>query len=260
MNISVVINCYNSEKFIAETATSLSSQSYTNFKVLFVDNQSKDNSFNIFKENSNFDFKYIQTPVFMNLYEARNFALSFIESPLVCFLDADDYWSPNYLQTINDFHEKNPNIISCQSKTFAFHKENSYRELTKNLVNKNPITPSHFANMPFTALGGLSIKSKFFRDYLFPSSSNFIGDLDLVMNLASNNNLYFLSETSFFYRIHPGGLTSKNLDIWKFELDNWLSKNKKNIPINLFKKLSNDLQYISLRTLIYKLNIFSFFF
>ena len=68
MHITVVVNCYNSEEHILETVNSLSSQTFANFKVLFVDNKSIDNSFNIFKSNSNFQIKYLETTKFIFLY------------------------------------------------------------------------------------------------------------------------------------------------------------------------------------------------
>ena len=258
MKVTVVINCYNSKEFIAETANSLSAQSFKDFTVLFVDNHSTDNSFEIFNSNSNFEIKYLKTNKFISLYCARNFAITYLDSYITCFLDADDLWSPNYLQDVIYFHEQNPEIDSCQAKTYAFNDINSPKELTINLRNKNLIKLSDFAKMPFTALGGLSIKNRFFKDYRFPMETNFIGDLDLVLNLSSKNQLFFLEEVSFYYRIHPGGLTSKNLKGWQKELNCWLLNKNIDIPEILLKKLNSDLVYISLRTLINKLNLYKF--
>ena len=258
MSITVIINCHNSEKYIDETALSLSSQSYKTFKVLFIDNHSTDNSFLKFKSNSNFEIKYIKTPKFVSLYDARNYSLSFLDTEITCFLDADDMWSPDYLQKVYNIHKENPNIISLQARTFSYQEPNKFKEITKIVRKKEMIELNDFAKMPFTALGGLSIKSSFFNGYRFPNSSNFIGDLDLVLNLARKKQLYFFNDADFFYRIHPGGLTSKNLDGWKFELENWLYKKQTLLPELLFKKLSSDLKYITLRILIKKLNLLNF--
>ena len=113
--------------------------------------------------------------------------------------------------------------------------------------------------MPFPALGGLSIKSRYFKNYRFPDSTNFIGDLDLVLKLSYEKQLYFSYESIFFYRINPNGLTSKNLEGWRDELDNWLSKNLKILPIILSMKFKTDLRYLGLRILIKKKIRFSNF-
>ena len=258
MQITVVINCYNSEKYISETASSLSSQTYSNFKVLFIDNHSTDQSFYRFKSNSNFNINYVKTPNFISLYSARNFSIQFIDTPLVCFLDADDLWNPNYLQNVNYFHEKNPTILAFQARTFSHRNGKNLIEITKKLENNNSIKVSDFAKISFPALGGISLKKDFFKNYNFPEPSNFIGDLDMVLNLAARRQLYFCKEAYFLYRIHPGGLTSSNLDGWEKELGNWLVTKKNHLPRELVSKLESEQKYISLRLMINKSNIFKF--
>ena len=79
-----------------------------------------------------------------------------------------------------------------------------------------------------------------------------------MSNNQRKNQLFFLEEVSFYYRIHPGGLTSKNLKGWQKELNCWLLNKNIDIPEILLKKLNSDLVYISLRTLINKLNLYKF--
>lgn len=258
MKITVVVNCYNSKKYIAETAQSLSSQTYSNFKVLFVDNHSTDDSFATFKANANFEINYIKTPKFISLYSARNYAISFLDTPLICFLDADDLWTPNYLQTINDFHQKYPLIIGCQASTISHKNGKNLKEVTKNLKDINFIKVSDFGKISFPPLGGISIKKEFFKNYKFPEPSNFIGDLDLSVTLSEKKQLFFFNETKFFYRIHSGGLTSSNLEGWENELGEWLDSKKLNLPIQLFNKLENDRKYLAYRLLINKINLQKF--
>ena len=47
---SIIICCFNSEKFIAQTLDSLINQTYKNFEVLIVDDGSKDNTHKIISE------------------------------------------------------------------------------------------------------------------------------------------------------------------------------------------------------------------
>ena len=48
--ITIVIPCYNAEKWISESINSALSQTYTNKEIIFVDNESSDNSLEIAKE------------------------------------------------------------------------------------------------------------------------------------------------------------------------------------------------------------------
>ena len=42
--ISIIVNCYNGEKYLSQTLQSISDQKYKNFEVIFVDNCSTDSS------------------------------------------------------------------------------------------------------------------------------------------------------------------------------------------------------------------------
>jgi glycosyltransferase involved in cell wall biosynthesis len=42
--VSIIMNCYNGEKFLKETLESVYAQTYTNWEVIFWDNLSTDNS------------------------------------------------------------------------------------------------------------------------------------------------------------------------------------------------------------------------
>ena len=48
--VSIIINCFNGEKFLSKTLQSVLDQTYKNFEVIFVDNCSTDKSKAIFKK------------------------------------------------------------------------------------------------------------------------------------------------------------------------------------------------------------------
>ena len=48
--VSIVVPCYNSEKWIEQCITSALNQDYENIEVIFVDNESTDSSVEIIKK------------------------------------------------------------------------------------------------------------------------------------------------------------------------------------------------------------------
>ena len=46
--LSIIINCFNGEKYLSECLKSILNQTYENYEVIFWDNKSTDNSKNIF--------------------------------------------------------------------------------------------------------------------------------------------------------------------------------------------------------------------
>ena len=73
--ISVVINCYNGEKYLLKSIKSILGQTYKNWEIIFWDNCSTDNSKKILKNFKDKRIKYFKSKIFTSLYAARNMAI-----------------------------------------------------------------------------------------------------------------------------------------------------------------------------------------
>lgn len=106
---SIIIPLYNKENFIENTLKSVLNQSFIDFEVIIVNDGSTDAS----KEKVN-QFNDSRIKYFSKSNEgisiARNYGIQKSQADYICFLDADDYWYPNFLQTIkvtiNDFPDQ----------------------------------------------------------------------------------------------------------------------------------------------------------
>ena len=97
--VSIIINCFNGEKYLREALNSVTIQTYKNWEIIFWDNQSTDKSAEIFKSYQDSRLKYyLATSHAEILYEARNYALKKTTGDFIAFLDVDDWWLPNKLE------------------------------------------------------------------------------------------------------------------------------------------------------------------
>ena len=107
--VSIITPCYNSEKFIEECITSVLNQSYQNWEMLIVDDNSSDNSSILIKSYSKQDDRI--KPIFLNdnlgPAMARNKAISIAKGKYIAFLDSDDIWLPKKLEIQINFMKKN---------------------------------------------------------------------------------------------------------------------------------------------------------
>lgn len=112
--VSVIINCYNGEKYLLDALNSIFSQDYENFEVIFWDNRSSDISGQIAMS---FDarLKYFLAPSFTSLGEARASALDMAKGEYICFLDVDDLFCPNRILDQVSFMEANSLYFSFGS-------------------------------------------------------------------------------------------------------------------------------------------------
>ena len=56
--ISIIVNCFNGEKYLKQTVDSILKQEYENWELIFVDNASNDNSKRIFFSFKDHRLKY----------------------------------------------------------------------------------------------------------------------------------------------------------------------------------------------------------
>lgn len=104
--VSIITPCYNSSKFIEETAKSVLNQTFTDFEWLITDDQSSDNSVDIIKKLN--DPRIVLTVAENNggAGHARNLSLEKASGRYITFIDADDFWEPNFLEEMVSFMKK----------------------------------------------------------------------------------------------------------------------------------------------------------
>lgn len=99
---SVIIPLYNKENYIRRTIESILNQTFTDFELLIVNDCSTDNSLAIAKEFTSDKTRIIEHIENKGLAATRNTGVQQAESTYITFLDADDYWKPDFLKTIHE--------------------------------------------------------------------------------------------------------------------------------------------------------------
>lgn len=119
--VSVIIPMYNASSFIKETLQSVFQQTFQNFEVIVVDDQSTDNSYQLVSEMLS---AYSNLSLLKNVQNSgvaisRNKGVSYAKGRFICFLDADDLWLPNKLEVQVAFMLKYGYAFSFTSYQFA---------------------------------------------------------------------------------------------------------------------------------------------
>jgi glycosyltransferase involved in cell wall biosynthesis len=104
---SVIIPLLNKDPYIARAIESVLNQTIQDFEIIVIDGGSEDNGPKIVKE-FNDPRIHFSVQSGKGVSNARNEAVHFAENVFIAFLDADDEWMPNHLETILRLIEKNP--------------------------------------------------------------------------------------------------------------------------------------------------------
>lgn len=107
--VSVIMPCYDMERFIAHSIESVLGQSFTDLELLIVDDASNDKTVDVVRsycmqdDRVKLEVKTQRT----GITDSRNQAIDKAQGRYLAFLDADDIWHPNKLEKQLAFMRQN---------------------------------------------------------------------------------------------------------------------------------------------------------
>jgi|TARA_R110000851_G_scaffold4633_10_gene18844 glycosyltransferase involved in cell wall biosynthesis len=215
--VSVIIPCYNAEKFISKTLTSVIEQEHDNIEIIAIDNESNDKTYDILEKFSK-DHGNIKIDQAENIYpfcwdEARAKGLEISTGDYITTLCSDDYFERDYIKKCVQIMDTLKNKISLfQSPIRGVdingnevnrigHKYNNMEEFKNTAINRCPVTsPTVFYKRELYDKG--LIKTN-------PEKYSGAADYDLYCDLA-DQGFFMLPVPSWLgynYRWHDGQAT-----------------------------------------------------
>ena len=228
--VSVIINCFNGEKYLREALNSVITQTYENWEIIFWDNQSTDKSAEIFKSYKDSRLKYYYAPSHSNiLYEARNYALKEANGDFIAFLDVDDWWLSNKLEKqIPLFDDTDVGLVYGNLWRF-FEKKNKKEIYRKKILPTgmilNELLHDYVIGSPTYVIRKKSLNS---LEYRFNKHFHIIGDFDLNIRLAAKSKINCVQDPVATLRIHGQNVSLLNKKKEIDELKIWYDEMKKN--------------------------------
>jgi alpha-1,3-rhamnosyltransferase len=249
--VSVIIPCYNHEKFVKEALQSVINQTYTNIQLIVIDDGSTDNSVEVIKElKQNFDFVF-ETQSNIGLSSTLNKGITkYAKGKYIAILASDDIWQENKLSIQVKFLENNKDFAMVCSNAFIV---NSQSEIVDKFYNNftNP-------NISFTeiALGRKIIPAltviirKEIFDFVGLFDKNLlIEDWDMWLRISYKYKVAGIDAYLANYRQHAFNTSSIKLEgmtMSRFEI---LSKWKGLIKEKLFNKIYRNLEIVAMNEL-----------
>ncbi|MEK8181048.1 glycosyltransferase family A protein [Flavobacterium buctense] len=120
---SIIIPVYNKEKFVFKTLKSILAQTYSDYEIIIVNDGSTDNSETIIQSFKDHRIQYFSKEN-EGVAVARNYGLAKARGEYICFLDADDFWYPIFLETLYSYCKKLPEqkVLACAIEIETIHK------------------------------------------------------------------------------------------------------------------------------------------
>lgn len=223
--VSVIMNCYNGEKYLAEAIDSVLTQSYQDWEVIFWDNQSTDKSAEIFRSYADPRLKYFYAPKHTWLYEARNCAIEKASGEFIAFLDVDDWWLPSKLEKqIPLFSDPEVGFV-CSNYWIKNEKKKKQWQALKGGIPTGWVLDELLKSY-FVGLLTLVVRRSALVTLEYPCDSRYhvIGDLDLVVRLSVNWKLDWIPEPTAVCRKHENNGLIRHRSRHLHELECWIDE------------------------------------
>jgi glycosyltransferase involved in cell wall biosynthesis len=114
-SVSVIIPTFNRCQKVARAVASVLFQTISDYEIIVVDDGSTDNTSSALKLFGS-QVTVITHPHQMGVSAARNTGVKSTTSPLIAFLDSDDYWLPEKLAAQVSFFREHSEAVACQTQ------------------------------------------------------------------------------------------------------------------------------------------------
>lgn len=199
--VSVIIPVYNASDYIRACLDSVCGQTLSNIEIICVDDGSTDGSLKILKEYEYRDYRIkVFTKEHSNAGDARNLGIEKAVGEYFSFLDADDFFESEMLESVYDTAKAEKADI-CMFRSDQFEQStNGYKETPWTLKDwempqHRPFSPSDVADKVFNMSSCTAWDKLFRRDFIFDNCILF------QSNYTSNDMLFTFTAIACAERI-----------------------------------------------------------
>lgn len=205
---SVIVPIFNSERYLRECIDSILAQKFVDFELLLIDDGSTDSSGMICDEYASvFECVKVFHGENRGVSAARNTGFKNSVGAYICFVDADDTISLDYLTRCKDaFNDDDVDVICFGQKDEILSREDYAKRLLKN-------------QMPWFLHHKCFRRDVLKGEILNVPSDFYIGE-DLIVNIRLSQNtgkVKCLNYQGYNYRLHSCSVTSSSRVSLKYE-------------------------------------------
>jgi len=215
MTVSIITPSYNAEKFIADTIESVLAQTYRQWEMIIIDDNSTDNTTHIIEAYIEKDprITLIRLHTQHGPAKARNKGIESANGRYISFLDSDDTWVPEKLEKQLDFMQEHHLAFSYAS---YFLMDEESKPTGKFII---PETISYHSMLKTCSVGCLTAiydTQKLGKRYMeaknLRKGEDYVLWLDIMKEIKSTKGLV---EPLAHYRIQSTSLSSNKLNAAK---------------------------------------------
>lgn len=245
--VSIVINCYNGEKYLKEAINSVISQSYQYWEIIFWDNQSQDASAEILKSYDDDRIRYFLAPKHTSLGQARDEAISQARGKYTAFLDVDDFWIDSKLKSqVETLEAKNYGLLYSNAEIiFDDGRTNLYSKETKErfvLKEYKDLGTSYDICISTVIIRSDVIKN---LDKLFDHKLQVSEETELFLRIAATHTVFYESRVYAKYRMYKSSISWNKSEAFITDIEHIINVHRKMcLPVESLQGISDAAYWV----------------
>ncbi|HXU25655.1 MAG TPA: glycosyltransferase [Bacteroidia bacterium] len=226
--VSIIIPCYNAEKYIGQAIESVLNQTYQDFEIIIINDGSSDKSEEIIRGYTLVDNRIqLHTQKNQGVSASRNKGIDIAKGQIIAFLDSDDAWEPENLEVKVKELASDPNLFWVFSDVYLADAMLNKTDLLEGITSENILDSLlERRGEVIHAPSGIVLKKECLvkNNIRFDPNATPSEDLDLCIQIsAMGYKGKRIPEPLWIYRVLTNSL-SRNLN--KLEKGNILIMNK----------------------------------
>jgi glycosyltransferase involved in cell wall biosynthesis len=197
--VTVIIPTYNRQDLVKHTITSVLAQDYKDFEILVVDDGSTDNTKQTIAEIKDNRIKYF----YKNnggVSSARNLGLKNAQGKFVCFLDSDDLWPDNFLKTMINHMQKNPQYGASYCMRTLLSKNGSTQPSYQGEFFASGQITAQLFQKTFIQTSTICFRKEILKGIFFDESLTNGEDADVWLRVSARTKFLFVPDVQIKYR------------------------------------------------------------
>ncbi len=207
--VSIVMPCYNCEKYIKEAIDSVLRQTYKNWELIIIDDGSEEECHSLLNKYNDVRIKFIQNLSNKGIVYSIRRGIHEAKGEYVARFDADDIMMPTRIATQVSFLQRHPEYSMVGSNHY-WSVGNDY-PIGYTIYPEKPeeINFYRFFQNPFSH-PTVMIRSRIFDELNYESKYEYCEDYALWMKVCKKMQTYNIQEGLVIYRTHKGNISRKH--------------------------------------------------
>jgi glycosyltransferase involved in cell wall biosynthesis len=230
LKVSIIVPTYNRAHLVTETIDSILAQTFKDFELIVVDNESTDNTDEVIKSYTDGRIRYFRNQNNGLVAVNRNYGINKANGEYIAFCDDDDLWMPEKLERQVKLLDLNKELGLVYSDSYIMDENGNlerYTLLSSSKLFRGNVFDKLF-QMNFIPMLTVMIRREVLsRVGGFDPKYIIAQDYDLWLRIAEHYPIDFTEEPLAKYRIH-GGSVSRNWELAANEgfrlTEYWLEK------------------------------------